>query len=167
MQHILKGIIILLALVLQSTLCRFIEIFGVAPNIVFAAVAAISLCTKKGPEAGAYGLFAGVLWDLLWGRVFGVHALLMMYSALAIYFLSGFLYKKNLLTAVLFTLGASIVYEAVFYIVTFSIWGNADFSYAVFRIIIPSAAYTAAFQILVYPLIKRVSAIQLGRGGVS
>lgn len=159
MRHVLKSALILLAFVIQCTWVQYINILGVTPNIVLALVIAMGLISEP-VESGAYGFAAGVLWDLMWGRVFGVNALLFMYIALLVRMLMEFMYKKGIFVAVSLTFISCILYEVLFFLLSFVIWGERGFLYVFLRIIIPSAAYTGMVQILIF---GAVSLLLLGR----
>ncbi len=160
MRHILKVFMLLMALVIQSTWIKYTEILGVTPNLVLALVVAMGLISEP-VEAGTYGFAAGVLWDLMWGRVFGVNALLFMYIVLLGRALIELMYKKGLFVSVMITFFSAILYEILFFLISFAIWGETGFLYLILRIIIPSSAYTAAVGIPVFGL---VNLLLLGRG---
>ncbi len=155
MRYFYKAVALLFMFFLQSSLCGFIRIIGIAPNILLCAVIAGAL-TSAGPiEAAVYGLGAGALFDVLWGRVFGVNAILMMYTCFAVYYIAAFIYRKTVISGVVITFLATLMYELIFYAISFLIWGETNVVYFIFRVIIPGAAYTACFQFLLYPIMKK------------
>ena len=157
MRHFWNALILIISLILQSTVAHFLGIMGVIPNILLAGAVSIALCAESGLEALLYGLGAGVIYDIAWGRIFGVHALLMMYIAVGVYFASDFVYKKNITVCVLFAFLASLIHDIIFFAGSFMLFGNGQFLYVLFRIIIPAAAYTAFIQIFVYMLVRKVN----------
>lgn len=136
---------------------HFLGIMGVVPNILLAAAASVVLCSNSPMQALIYGLASGVIYDLAWGRVFGIHALIFMYIAVSLYFAADYVYKKNITVCVLFAFLASLLHDIIFFAVSFLLFGKGNFLYVLFRIMIPAAAYTAFIQIFVYMLVKKVN----------
>lgn len=136
---------------------HFLGIMGVVPNILLAAAVSVALCSGSGKQALIYGLAAGAIYDIAWGRIFGLHALLFMYIAVAVYYAAGYVYKKNITVCVLFAFLASLLHDIIFFAVSFLLFGKGQFLYVLFRIIIPAAAYTAFIQIFVYMLVRKVN----------
>lgn len=163
MRYFYKALALLLIFFLQSSLCGFIRIIGIAPNILLCAVLAGALTAADPVEAAVYGLGAGTLYDILWGRVFGVNAILMMYTCFAVFYIAAFIYRKTVVSGVVITFFAALVYELVFYAISFLIWGETNVIYFIFRLIIPGAAYTACFQFLLYPIMKKFEGKALRR----
>lgn len=164
MRHFLNILILCLSLILQSTVFQFLGIMGVVPNILLTGVVSIALCADNEFEALFYGLGAGIVYDIVWGRIFGIHALLMMYIALGVFRAAGYVYRKNITVGVLFGFLASLIYDLAFFAVSFALFGKGNFFYVVLRIIIPAAAYTAFIQIFMYMIIRKVRSIKLKRG---
>lgn len=164
MQVVLKFVLIFLAFIIQGTWVQYIGILGVTPNAVLALIIALALVSEPF-EAGAYGFAAGALWDLMWGRVFGIHTLLFLYVALLARAFIELMYKKGLSVVIVITFLAAIFYETVFFFLSFFIWGETGFLYVMLRIIIPSAAYTGVAQILIYSVTDALPLTRHERGG--
>lgn len=159
MRHFLKALILCICLILQSTIFQFLGIRGIVPNLLLAGVISVAMTAGSDLEALGYGLGAGVVYDLLWGRVFGINALLMMYIAVGAYYAAGYVYRKNITVGAAFAFLASLIYDILFYVLSFTIFGNGKFLFVMFRIIIPAAAYTAVLQVIIYPVIGKVQRI--------
>lgn len=155
MKHVKKAIIIFLALILQNTLGGQFEVLGIKPSLFIVATVTVSLSCENPWESLIYGLAAGVLFDILWGRVFGVMTILLMYTAVAVYYVEEFLYKKTVVEAVTITLLGTIIIETVFYGANFALFGEGDFIYVILRIIIPGAAYNAIVQAILFGSITK------------
>lgn len=163
MRNLYRAIVLLVIFLLQSSLCGFVRILGIAPNFLLCAVIAAAL-TSAGPvEAAVFGLVAGTVYDVLWGRVFGVHAMLMMYTCLAVFYIAAYIYRKTVISGVVITFCATFLYELIFYAISFLIWGETHIIYFIFRIIIPGAAYTACVQFIVYPIMQKFEGKTLRR----
>ncbi|MBE7062561.1 MAG: rod shape-determining protein MreD [Ruminococcaceae bacterium] len=163
MRHIWKTLVLLLALVIDSALGSYIGILDISPSFLLVTVIAMAMAGEFA-EAGIYGLAAGVLWDLLWGRTFGFYSLLYLYAALGARAFLEMVYKNTPVITAGITFAASLLCEAVLCLVNFTIWGQGNFWYDLFRYIIPTAAYTAIVQMLLFFPITRLSRPKEERG---
>ena len=159
MKHFIRAVLVLLFLMLQSTLCHFIKIWDVMPNLVLAYIISLALTSDDIMYAGAFGLIAGLLWDITWGRIFGIRALLFMYIAILAYRAGEYVYRKNISVCVIFTLIGTILTESIFFATNFVLDHNASFWHAFFRTIVPSAAYTSALQLIIYKICLKIKGI--------
>lgn len=71
MRKVYKYLLIVLLIVLQATLFRFIDIFGVKPDAVFIVVLSFSLLNGSW-EAIYLSLFGGLIQDILFNNALGV-----------------------------------------------------------------------------------------------
>ena len=156
MRHFLKAVLLFVLLILQSTVCRYLEIMNITPNLMLAFMVAAVLTSKSISEAGIYGFVTGLVYDLVWGRVFGIETLLFMYLALLLFYISEYMYKKNLFLSVWLTFLTSVIAETVVFVLCFVIFGKATFWYTFFARIIPCAAYTALAEIIVYEIAVKI-----------
>ncbi len=163
MRHFRKILVLLVALLIDSAWGSYIGILDISPSFLLVAVIAMAMAGEFS-EAGIYGLAAGVLWDLLWGRTFGFHALLYMYAALGARAFLELVYKNTPVITAGITFAASLICETVICIFSFTIWGRSNFLYDLFRVIIPTAAYTAIVQMLLFYPITRLSRPKAERG---
>lgn len=154
MRHVYKSLVLILAFIIDSTLGSYIGILDISPSFLIAVVIAMAMAGEMA-EAGIYGLGAGVLLDLFWGRTFGFYALLYMYAALLARAFLELVYKNTPAITAGITFAASFICELIFCVFNFTIWGEGNFLYDIFRVIIPTAAYTAIIQMLLfYPVTK-------------
>lgn len=100
MRPLVWGLLLLLALVLQSTILPLIAINGVRPDLLLIMVVSSGLLLGKEHGVGM-GFFAGLLQDLASGNIFGLNTL----SKLATGYFAGSLerkvFKENILLPVL------------------------------------------------------------------
>lgn len=164
MRHVFKTLTLIAVFILQSGVCPYIEILGIAPNIVLATVIIMALSSDF-VEAGIYGGCAGVVMDICWGRVFGFHTLSFLYLALAVRFFLEMTYKNTPTVTAGITFVITLVYEMIYYFFSYVIWGEGVFLYALLRIMIPTAAYTAAVQFLLYRPVIWASRVKLDERG--
>ena len=164
MRHIFKVLTLIVVFVLQGGLCPHIEMLGIAPNLVLATVIIMALSSDF-IEAGIYGGCAGMLMDIFWGRVFGFNTLIFLYVALAVRFFLEMTYKNTPTITAGITFVAVFVYELIYYFFSYMIWGEGVFLYALLRVMIPAAAYTAAIQFVIYKPVIWASRVKLDERG--
>ncbi len=163
MRHVFKVLVLLAAFVLDSTLGTYMEILHISPRFLLVAVIAMAMAGEF-VEAGIYGLLAGALWDIFWGRTFGFHALLYLYVALGARAFLELVYKKSPLLTAGITFAASLLCEVVLCVFGSTIWGEGSFLFSLFRIILPTAAYAAVLQLILFRPITRLSRPKEERG---
>lgn len=156
LRYILTGIFVFLLTVVQTTILRGIEIMGLVPNLLVVAVICYSLLKDTRPGL-VFGIVCGLLLDFIGGRLVGVNTLLCLYIAYLCGLTSDRLFNNNVFVAVLFVVVMSLLYELVFYILNYTLWGNTDFVYALFAKIIPASVYNGLMTFIIYPIIYRLS----------
>ena len=143
---------ILLA-ILQPTMVRGIEVWGIAPNLFLCFVVIIGFFRGKA-EAAVCGAVFGLIYDLLVGRMIGVNALIYLYlglgaGILGTQFFSG---EKRLvicLGSMVGTLLAGLVYELALK----AVGADIGLLTAMFRISLPEAVYNGVVAFLLsYPV---------------
>lgn len=164
MRYTVKALFLILIFIIQSTLAQYISIFGVTPNLIIAAVIAVALSSEP-VEAAVLAAATGIVFDLMFGRVFGISTLLYMYLALLSRAMLEFMYEKTLISTMLITFVAALLYQSINFFLSFIIWGEGGFVFLFFRIILPCAAYTACLQIIIYYLNEKLPFTNGIRGG--
>lgn len=71
------------AYLVQSIIIENVSLFSVTPNLLIAVVIIASVAISPA-KAAVLGGFAGLLYDSMCGRLFGVHIIMYMYLALAV-----------------------------------------------------------------------------------
>ncbi len=152
MRVLVTGVLIFLNMVLQSSLFQYIEVLNVKPNT--AIIIVVSFAVLRGDIEGAIvGFCCGILQDIFFGRIIGLHALLCM--------LTGFLcgkpfkdfYRDTYIMPLILVVASVFAYEFLFYFTSFLFRGRLDLSYYMRTIIIPKAVYTTLLCIPVFRLI--------------
>ncbi|MFZ5631798.1 MAG: rod shape-determining protein MreD [Bacillota bacterium] len=131
------------ALFFQVTLLNFFTIFGVKPDLVLIIV--VSNAFLRGSREGALvGFLAGFFVDLATGSYIGMNAL----SAMAVGYLVGMteskLYKDGSLIVVFLVWMSSFTAQVLNYILLSLMEVYIVPGVALFKVIIPTATYTAA-----------------------
>ncbi len=166
MQMVFCLVWLLILTILQSTVVREIDIWGIAPNLFLCFVVLLGFSRGRTEGAICGGVF-GLVYDILIGRMIGINALCYLYLGFASGFLSErfFIGQKrmaSMLTAVIGTILSGIVY----YIARTTMHGDLGFLTAIFRIGLPEAIYNGCICFLLsFPVtglmklmrIKRIS----------
>ncbi len=83
MKYVWKALGIYLAFLLQSLIFENLRIFSCSPDIL-AAVVIIAAVSEDFVPASILGGFVGLLYDVMYGKVFGINILLYTYLALLV-----------------------------------------------------------------------------------
>lgn len=152
-------LLILAVHILQNTRGLFPEIFGVKANPLIPLVICIGMFERE--IAGAVlGMLAGILWDSVSPMGDGYNALLLMLAGAAAGLLIDYLMRNNLMTALLLSGFACLIYS-VFYVVFFLLAnllanGVDSTGYLLIRYYIPAAVYSFLFTPLWYIIVRAV-----------
>ena len=149
MRHIWKILILFLAFLADTTIGTYIGILHISPAFLLAAVIAMAMVSTP-IEAGVYGFAAGVLMDICWGRTFGFYTLLFLYISLGARMFLELVYKNTPAVTAGIAFVASALCNVILCLFGFTVWGDGNFIYALFRIIVPMAAYTAILELLLF-----------------
>ena len=136
-------LLILAVHILQNTRGLFPEIFGVKANLLIPLVICI-------------GMFEREIAGAVLGMLAGYNALLLMLAGAAAGLLIDYLMRNNLMTALLLSGFACLIYS-VFYVVFFLLANGVDSTgYLLIRYYIPAAVYSFLFTPLWYIIVRAV-----------
>jgi rod shape-determining protein MreD len=145
---IITLLIFFIFFILQTTVFEKIKVYNVKPNIIIVLIICYSLA-KGSIRGGTIGLIAGIVIDIITGKIFGLHTFICFYTGL----LAGLLYKRffreSYMVIIVTTFVFTIFYEFLFYFMKYYIWTETGFGYAMKMIILPEAIYNS---ILVVPV---------------
>lgn len=149
--------LILIALViyfLQSNFFNWFNIAGVMPSLFTIFILFIGLFSNK-TMGTIYGVIVGFMLDLLIGTKIGINAVsLGLIGFLATIFDKNFS-KDSRMTIMLMVLGATIIYEVLYYILNY-IFSNTNIEILNFiRILSIEAIFNIILTIIIYPLIQK------------
>lgn len=118
MRVIAVFILLLINMALEATLFQGLRIYGMKPDFTLMIVVSYGLLRGKGP--GAYtGLAAGLLMDIMYGKVFGIYALAYMVTG----YVSGVFHEKvfrdSVLPAMIFNGIAVVLFQSIFYLFSY------------------------------------------------
>lgn len=151
---ILFFITFLIIYILQVNVFANCKIFGVMPNLFVVLILYIGLFANT-TYAIASGLIMGLILDLLYGKSIGITAIMFcIIGYLGAYFDKNFS-KESKFKIVFMVIGATIIYELGYYLLSGLIIGF-DFEWLNFiRIIIFEVIYNVLIIIILYPLIQK------------
>ena len=148
LNYILTYITLSVIFILQTTMGIYIDIGGVAPNIIF--VFAVCYAMYNFPvRASVLCLVAGIMVDLYSRQYIGVNALLYMYIGLAVSKFAATLIRKNVWTAALGVLVVSAIYHTAILLIDYVVPGYSGFLYPFMRIVLPTALYDGVISLVV------------------
>lgn len=152
--------VILICYLLQTTLFFYIRLAGVVPNLLIIVV--VSTAYLRGQRDGLFtGLICGLLSDMIFGSVIGLHGLLYMLVG----YISGYgkiLYWRNNFSVPLILIGlGDVIYNFLFYIFEFLLRGKMNLLSYLIDIIIPEMVYTMLVGVLLYKIIWCVDRLVL------
>lgn len=143
------ALIILLVSILQSQTDYLPKILGASPLIIIPAVVCIAGYEGE-TVGGAYGIFAGLVWDCTTGRIFGFNAFFLMILGIIVGLFVKYLFRNTLFAAVIFTAVLTVTHEIVTWFFFYYMTRQQNFLYSFTSIIIPTAAYTLIFVFIFY-----------------
>lgn len=138
--YILSYLTLAVLFIAQTTLSRYIDIFGIAPNLIFVYVLCYSIYNFPVRSAVLCAV-AGFITDLYSGQYVGLNTLLFMYIGIAISNFASTLIKKHVWTAAVGVLVVSLVYSTVILVTDYVMPGYSSFLYPFVRIALPTAVY--------------------------
>lgn len=148
-------LIILFAHILQNSKGVFPSVFGVHANFLIPLCVCIGMFERE--VVGAMlGLFAGVLWDTVSGLGDGYNALFLMIIGAVCGLLISVLMRNNLMTALLLSATACILYSILYSVFFLLAEGVDSVGYLLIRYYLPNALYSFIFTPVWYLLVRSV-----------
>ena len=157
MRAAVAGLMILLALMIQSTWLQYIEFNGIKPDLVLIIVISVALL-RGAREGAATGFFAGILKDLMFGKVFGARALEGLLLGFTVGVLNKRLYKENVVVVVLLTFIFSFCLGVIIGLLNIFMGAQENILTLLKTIIVAEAVYNSVASIFVYYIVYRVNA---------
>lgn len=149
MRIIMMTIIGIICYVLQSTLLDHIAIYNIKPSLI--VITTISYALIRGKEEGAiYGLFTGLLMDVMSGKVLGLFAIMGMFLGLIIGSLNKKLYNENYIIAFMLTAVGTFSYSLLFHVVSYFMGLRTEILWYIIGIVIPETVYNTALSLIIY-----------------
>lgn len=160
-KYILLYVSLLITFILQTTVAEKIAVFNVAPQLLLVFAICFSMANDVVPSM-VFSAISGLLTDIAGGRVIGFNALLMMYLSMGIVYIGSEFFRDTPRAAVMLTALCTFLYELVFFIFTFAIFGNAYFFYIIYRVILAEVVYNSIIAVPVYLYVQKFLRIKSG-----
>lgn len=145
-------LMILLCYLLQTTLFFHLKLAGVFPNLLI--IVTVSTGYIRGQRDGLVtGFLCGLLSDMVFGSVIGLHALIYMLVGYLFGYANALYWRNDFAVPLILTGIADIFYSFMFYVFEFLLRGKMNFLVYFKTIIIPEAVYTMLVAVLLYKVI--------------
>lgn len=142
-------LVIILAILLQSTVFTFLQVAGVKPDLILLVVVFNGFL--RGSREGAFlGFLAGLAQDVFTGNYIGLNALTKMLAGYLVGLAEARFYKESVIIVSLVTFMAGILNQLAYYVLLFYLGIQIPPFFAIFQVVIPAAIYTGLLVPLTY-----------------
>lgn len=149
-------------LLLESIVFVRINLWGLLPDSIIAVVATIAL-VGGGRKAGAYGVAAGLLIGILFGKYIGLEALIYLLLALLCGVFTHKYYADNWIFHIALGAGCYLLKEGMMALGLKLLGNNVNFFGYFLRYFLPSALLTGLMVAPLYAVYSRMNKGQLRR----
>ena len=148
-------LMIIVCFLLQSTLFQSLSLASISPNLLIILTSAYGFMKGK-KEGMAVGFFCGLLEDIFFGRLLGMHALIYMYIGYANGYFNQIFYGEDIKLPMALISASELAYGLGTYLIMFLMRSRFDFFYYLKRIILPELLYTIIVTLFVYRIIYMI-----------
>lgn len=148
MKYFLSYFTVLILFLVQTTLGKYIDIYGIAPNLVFVFAVCYSMYNFP-VRSAVLCVISGLLLDLYGCKTVGFNALVYMYIGLAVSLFGGSLMKKNIWAVALGVIIVSALYQSLYLFFGYAIKSDVSFLYGFLRIAIPGTVYDGIAALII------------------
>lgn len=154
-RKIVIALMIIVCFLLQSTLFQSLSLASISPNLLIILTSAYGFMKGK-KEGMAVGFFCGLLEDIFFGRLLGMHALIYMYIGYANGYFNQIFYGEDIKLSMALISASELAYGLGTYLIMFLMRSRFDFFYYLKRIILPELLYTIIVTLFVYRIIYMI-----------
>ena len=155
-RKIVVTLTILISFLLQSTVFKVLSLGSISPNLMIILVSSFGF--MRGKKEGMWvGFFCGLLEDIFYGRLLGMHALIYMYIGYANGYFNHIFYGDDIKLPIGLISASELAYGLGTYVIMFVMRSRFAFDYYLIRIILPELVYTVILTLIVYRLIYGVN----------
>lgn len=154
-RKIVIALMIIVCFLLQSTLFQSFSLASISPNLLIILTSAYGFMKGK-KEGMAVGFFCGLLEDIFFGRLLGMHALIYMYIGYANGYFNQIFYGEDIKLPMALISTSELAYGLGTYLIMFLMRSRFDFFYYLRRIILPELLYTIIVTLFVYRIIYMI-----------
>ena len=157
-RKIIVALMILISFLLQSTVFKALAIGSISPNLL--VVLTSSFGFMRGKKEGLWvGFFCGLLEDIFYGRLLGMHAVMYMYIGYVNGYFNRIFYGEDIKLPIFLISVSELAYGLGTYAVMFLMRSRFAFFYYLTRIILPELVYTVILPLVIYRIINSVNPI--------
>lgn len=156
MRKVVMAILILATFFIQTTLCPYIELASIKPNLPIVLLVAIGFMRGK-KEGLLTGFFLGLLFDIFYTGFFGYYALLYMSTGYISGMFHHLFFDFEIKLPMLVTVICDLFYGMFSCFVSFILHGKFNLLFYFSRLIIPEMLYTLAFTLICYRLLHWIN----------
>lgn len=150
---ILYSVLMIFCYLLQSVPSLGLRFMGNAPELLLVLTVAVAYFESTAFSA-FFGLFAGLLNDIITDNIVGKSALFFMFAAFFISLLLQTLLRDFFLTYIFISLGTLTVFLMLEYLLNLAFYGDIAFGTALIKIIIPKLLFSGVIAYPVYFVLK-------------
>ena len=155
-RKIIVALMILISFLLQSTVFKALAIGSISPNLL--VVLTSSFGFMRGKKEGLWvGFFCGLLEDIFYGRLLGMHAVMYMYIGYVNGYFNRIFYGEDIKLPIFLISVSELAYGLGTYAVMFLMRSRFVFFYYLTRIILPELVYTVILTLVFYRIIYSVN----------
>lgn len=151
-RKIVIALMILICFLLQSTVFQALSLGTISPNLMIILTSSFGFMGGK-KEGLAVGFFCGLLEDIFYGRLLGMHAMIYMYIGYANGYFNRIFYGDDIKLPISLISVSELVYGLGTYGIMFLMRSRFAFPYYLRRIILPELVYTIIVTLVFYRII--------------
>jgi len=155
-RKIVMVLIILACFLLQATVFKVLSIGSISPNLMIIVTSSFGFMGGK-KEGLWVGFFCGLLEDIFYGMLLGMHAMMYMYIGYANGYFNSIFYEEDIKLPMFLISASELVYGLGTYVILFLMRSRFAFLYYLERIILPELFYTIVVTLFFYRLIYSVN----------
>lgn len=150
------ALIIAVSFLLQSTVFKALSIGSISPNLLIIVTSSFGF--MKGKKEGLWvGFFCGLLEDIFYGRLLGMHAMIYMYIGYTNGYFNHIFYGDDIKLPISLISLSELAYGLGTYAIMFMMRSRFAFPYYLMKIILPELVYTIIMTLVFYRLIYNIN----------
>ncbi|MCD8241473.1 MAG: rod shape-determining protein MreD [Lachnospiraceae bacterium] len=154
-RKIFIALTILICFLLQSTVFQSLAVASISPNLLIVLVSSYGF--MRGKREGMFvGFFCGLLEDIFYGRLLGMHALLYMFIGYGNGYFNSIFYGEDIKLPIGLITFSELLYGLGTYVIMFLMRSRFAFWFYLRRIILPELLYTLVVMLFLYRIVYLV-----------
>lgn len=155
-RKIVIALMILICFLLQCTVFDALSLGSIRPNLMIILTSSFGFMGGK-KEGMAVGFFCGLLEDVFFGRLLGMHAMIYMYIGYANGYFNRIFYGDDIKLPISLISVSELIYGLGTYVIMFLMRSRFAFPYYLRRIILPELVYTIIVTLFLYRIIFSIN----------